>query len=57
MMNSALARHCAEGFAARRGRGRCRGGGPRAYRIAFGRAAERIRGAAGAAFLASQRAA
>jgi hypothetical protein len=57
MMNSGLARHCAEGFAARVAGGDAAAEVSRAYRIAFGRAPSESESRLGEAFLASQRAA
>jgi mono/diheme cytochrome c family protein len=57
MMNSGLARHCAEGFAARVAGGNSPEEVSRAYRIAFGRPPSGPEARLGESFLASQRAA
>jgi hypothetical protein len=56
MMNSGLARHCAEGFAARVAGGDAVAEVSRAYRIAFGRPPTESETGLGQSFLASQRA-
>jgi hypothetical protein len=57
MMNSGLARHCAEGFAARVAGGDGVAEVSRAYQIAFGRPPRGSEAKLGESFLASQRAA
>jgi Protein of unknown function (DUF1553) len=57
MMNSGLARHCAEGLAARVAGGDAVAEVSRAYRIAFGRPPSESEARLGESFLASQRAA
>jgi hypothetical protein len=57
MMNSGLARHCAEGLADRVAAGDAAAEVSRAYRITFGRTPSDSEARLGASFLASQRAA